>query len=283
MAETTAAIFQSIPLDNIRPAAHQARKNFDDESLKALAESMKQEGLLQPISVRQAGEQFELISGERRLRAAKLLGWPAIDAKIVQTVSEAEAAAKGLVENLQRDDLNPLEEAEGFQALLDLKDSHWTQDQIAKVTGKDKTYISRTLDLNNLADPVKDELRRRNFSRNHGIELSRLSNQEDQLKAAKEVKNKDLSVQATRKFVDQALGGVEKAVKSAKQVADSPDQDSGLPRKDRESTFSPTTRAGNGQIPGGFKRRVSCLVLKACRTAGSRRKGGAAGGGRTLP
>jgi ParB family transcriptional regulator, chromosome partitioning protein len=139
MAETTVALFQSIAVDQIRPAAHQARKTFDESSIKALAESMKQEGLLQPITVRIVTSDkwtvigntqdpsnnsspitdhgspitgcYELVSGERRLRAAKLLGWSAIDAKIVQTVSEAEAAAKGLVENLQREDLNPIEEA----------------------------------------------------------------------------------------------------------------------------------------------------------------------------
>src|SRR5258708_1661604 len=124
MAETT-AVFQSLPIDQIRPAAHQARKTFDDEALNSLSQSMKEEGLIQPITVRLTGEGrgekgeivnpvlsplthlssplYELVSGERRLRAAKLLGWTAIDAKIIQTVSEADAAAKGMVENLQRE------------------------------------------------------------------------------------------------------------------------------------------------------------------------------------
>src|SRR5579864_6482075 len=115
MAETTAtSVFQSIAIDKIALSRHQARKVFDEEAIKGLAESMKQEGLLQPITVRLAGEAYELISGERRLRGAKLLGWPAIDAKVIQTLSEAEAAAKGLIENLQREDLNPIEEAQGF-------------------------------------------------------------------------------------------------------------------------------------------------------------------------
>ena len=100
------ADFQSIPIDQIRPSPHQARKTFDEASIQALAESIKQEGLLQPITVRRLGDTavddvgratnfFELIGGERRFRAVKLLGWTAIDAKVIKTISEAEAAAKG--------------------------------------------------------------------------------------------------------------------------------------------------------------------------------------------
>src|SRR4029077_10962856 len=139
------------------------------------------EGLIQPITVRQllpmAGDRedpgFEMVSGERRLRAGKLLGWTVIEARIISVISEGEVAAKGLIENLQREDLNPIEEAEGFQQLLDLKDSHWNQDQIAKVTGKSNTYISRSLDILGLPKEIVDNLRARKFSRSHGVELLR--------------------------------------------------------------------------------------------------------------
>src|SRR5436853_7268561 len=123
-ATAALASFQNIPVDQIRPSSHQARKTIPDESIQHLADSMKAEGLLQPIVVRRIGEpekrgigegdvpparpladspvqSFELVSGERRLRAARRLGWETIDARVIQTVSEAEAAAKGLVENLQ--------------------------------------------------------------------------------------------------------------------------------------------------------------------------------------
>ena len=239
MSETaTAAIFQSIPLDNIRPAAHQARKNFDEESIKALAESMKQEGLLQPITVRfseacrggpqsalsmdsnadQSGSDgqgaprcaptqpmYELVSGERRLRAAKLLGWPTIDARVIETVSEAEAAAKGLVENLQREDLNPIEEAEGLSGLNKLDPGYWTQTKIAEVTGKSETIISRTMRLLDLSDKLKDEIRRRNLTVEHGGELLRLPNQELQEKAADQVIKGGFNVKQTRDFVSKLL------------------------------------------------------------------------------
>src|SRR5258708_5397895 len=109
-APVASAVYQQIPLAQIAPSPHQARKDFDPAALQGLADSMKAEGLLEPVLVRQVGDSFELISGERRFRAAKLLGWTTIGAKVIQTVSEAEAAAKGMVENLQRADLNPIEE-----------------------------------------------------------------------------------------------------------------------------------------------------------------------------
>jgi len=185
--DTTKAVFQSIAIDQIKPSRHQARKIFDEETIKGLAESMKQETLLQPITVRQSGDGYELISGERRFRAAKLLGWTIIDAKVIQTVSEGEAAAKGLIENLQREDLNPIEEAQGFQELLDLKDSHWNQERISEAVGKSPTYISESLSLLKLPDPLMEKFCRQNFSRSLGVELARLPGQDVQLKAAEAI------------------------------------------------------------------------------------------------
>jgi len=113
-----------IPLDQIGPSPYQPRKNFDPDKLKAFAVSLEKEGQLQPILVRRIsstpspsrGEEvrYEIISGERRWRAAQLLGLKTIEAKVIETVSEAAAAAKGMVENLQREDLDPIEEAEGL-------------------------------------------------------------------------------------------------------------------------------------------------------------------------
>lgn len=219
--ESAKAEFQSIPVDQIKPSQHQARKAFDEESIKGLAESMKQETLLQPISVRKAGDGYELISGERRLRAAKLLGWTAIDAKVIQTVSEGEAAAKGLVENLQREDLNPVEEAEGFAELSRLDPGYWTQDKIGQVAGKSQTYVSRSAGLLGLPDVIKENMRRRIISRDHGIELLRLSDSAKQSQLAKEIVSKDLSRGETRKRVDSMTGDT-KGNKPAKAPPDSP-------------------------------------------------------------
>jgi ParB family chromosome partitioning protein len=185
--DTAKAVFQSIPLDQIQPSRHQARKQFDEESIKALAESMKQEGLLQPITARQIPEGFELIGGERRLRAAKLLGWTAIDAKIIQTVSEGESAAKGLIENLQREDLNPIEEAEGFYELNQLDPIYWTHEEIAEVCGKNRTYVTKLINILKLPQEVQMNVRRRTLTLSIAIELAGLSSPEAQLEAAKAI------------------------------------------------------------------------------------------------
>lgn len=226
MSETAAvSTYQSIPLSQIRPSTHQARKTFDEDSLKTLADSMKAEGLIQPLTVRSVVSgnvvrdtnsplttdhvphttQFELVSGERRLRAARLLGWETIDARIIQTVSEAESAAKGLVENLQREDLNPIEEAEGIQALLDLHDSHWTQEEIGKVVGKSQSEISRTIRFLDLSDQIKENMRRRIISVGHAVELLRLPKKELQAKVADKIKKKKLSRDQTRAVVDNLV------------------------------------------------------------------------------
>jgi ParB family transcriptional regulator, chromosome partitioning protein len=227
----TAGRYAFIPIDQIKPSPHQARKNFDEESLEGLAESMKQEGLIEPIVVRKIipsplmgegrdrgavpppsssptwGEEsmFELVSGERRLRAAMMLGWTAIEAKIIQTISEGEAAAKSLIENIQREDLNPIEEAEAFAGLNQTDPDYWNQEKIAQVSGKDKTYISRSLSLLELPDPVKEKLRCRNLTRNHGVELCRLKTPAQQMEVAEQIGDR-LTVMETRQLVDSING-----------------------------------------------------------------------------
>jgi ParB/RepB/Spo0J family partition protein len=219
VVDTAKAVFQSIPLDQIQPSRHQARKQFDEESIKSLSESMKAEGLLQPITVRQVGGGFELIGGERRLRAAKLLGWTAIDAKIIQTVSEGESAAKGLIENLQREDLNPIEEAEGFQELYRLDPDYWTHEKIGNVTGRSQSFVTKSLDILSLPEPVKDIMRARMMSRSHAIELNRLPTPELQLEVAKKIPG-HLTWEATRKLVDSIVGGKQKVKKVKKEAVD---------------------------------------------------------------
>lgn len=214
--ESAPSKYLSIAVSQIAPSRHQARKSFNDDSIKALAESMKAEGLMQAITVRQIldsnmdnpqskieNPKYELVSGERRLRAAKLLGWEVIDAKVIQTVSEAESAAKGLVENLQREDLNPIEEAEGFKELNSLDHDYWNQEQIAKIFGKTQGYISQSFNLLKLPGPIIENIRRLIISRTHGMELCRLETPEQQIQAAE--KAKDLTAKQTRALVDTML------------------------------------------------------------------------------
>jgi ParB family chromosome partitioning protein len=226
--DTPKAEYQSIPVHQITTSRHQARKDFDQEGLIKLSESMKAEGLIQPITVRivsaygrtgvsasqqenevtptrsdaETPTQYELVSGERRWRAAQLLGWKTIEAKIIQTVSEAEAAAKGLVENLQREDLNPIEEAQGFVELNRLDPTYWTQAKIGEITGKTQSQTSRSIRFLDLPEQVKENMRIRIIASDNGAELVRLPNADLQLKVANMIVQKGLNSKATRKIVD---------------------------------------------------------------------------------
>lgn len=220
-----------IPIHAILPSPYQARRLFDEDSLLALAESMKQEGLIQPITVRPVVQRiseaaadplnevdivisppvslaipplYELVSGERRLRAAKLLGWKTIEARVITVISEGEAAAKGLIENLQRADLNPVEEAEGFALLNRVDPSYWTQERIASVAGKSRSYVTQSMSLLDLPSSIQEDIRRGTYSRGHGLELARLPTRELQLAVAQEIPGK-LTRERTRHKVDAIL------------------------------------------------------------------------------
>jgi len=197
---------QMIALAEIQPSSHQVRRDFDEEGIRSLAESILKEGLIQPVTLRKVDTGYELIAGERRFRAVKSLGREVIEARVIAVPSEAAASAKGLVENLQRQDLNPIEEAEGFLALNQMDPKYWTQEQIGQVAGRDKGYISRSISLLGLPEPIKEKLRARNFSRSHAVEFLRLPSQEKQLEAMQTVQANKLSWEATRNLVDEMLG-----------------------------------------------------------------------------
>jgi ParB family chromosome partitioning protein len=223
-------LFRKLPIDQILRSSHQARKDFDYEGLVGMSESLRQEGLQNPITVRlmactdadcriprlDSMEGFppcpegthwhgELIAGERRLRAAGILGWTVIDAKVIQTVSEAEASVKGLIENVQRKSLNPIEEAEGIQGTVDLKDEHWTQEQIGKVLGKSQSHVSETMRLLDLSEQIKENIRRRIITPEHGAELLRLPVPELREKVADQIVKQGMNVKKTRNVVAKFL------------------------------------------------------------------------------
>src|SRR5678815_6111829 len=143
---------RQIALDRIRPNPFQPRKEFREEDLTQLQSSLAATGLLQPITVRQAGDHFELIAGERRLRAATRLGWTEIPA-IVKDYDDKALLTLALVENLQRADLNPIEEAEGYSRLS--SDFALTQQEIAEVVGKDRSTVANSLRLLHLPAVVR--------------------------------------------------------------------------------------------------------------------------------
>ncbi|SHJ77670.1 chromosome segregation DNA-binding protein [Anaerobranca californiensis DSM 14826] len=142
-----------IPINRIRPNPKQPRKNFSQESLQELAESIKIHGIIQPIVVRSIEGGYELVAGERRLRACKIAGLHTIKA-VVQTFTDRQLAELALIENLQREDLNPIEEAEAYQKLID--EFNLTQEQLSLRLGKSRSAIANTLRLLGLAKDVKE-------------------------------------------------------------------------------------------------------------------------------
>lgn len=160
---------QRIEIASIRPNPYQPRKEFKEEELADLEASLKATGLLQPITVRPAGRgAYELIAGERRFRAATRLGWSEIPA-IVRDVDDRTLLTLAIVENLQRVDLNPLDEAEGFKRLID--EFGLTQQQVADVVGKDRTTVTNLLRVLTLPEPVRNLLRDGAISLGHARAL----------------------------------------------------------------------------------------------------------------
>lgn len=188
-----------VPVENIRPNPHQPRKEFDEERLDELAHSIKQHGLIQPITVRYIGEKrFELISGERRLRASKLAGMDEIPA-YVREVNDKDIISYALIENIQREDLNPIEVALGYQRLIE--EAGYTQAEVAERVGKNRTTITNMLRLLNLPAFIQAGLRDNRISMGHARALIPVEDEDDQEKIFNEIIDKGYSVRKTEKAV----------------------------------------------------------------------------------
>jgi len=184
---------RSIPIARIRPNPYQPRKEFNEEELLELQASLRTNGLLNPIAVRPAsvGEGYELIAGERRLRAAAALGWPEISA-IVREIDDQTLLTLALVENLQRADLNPMEEAEGYRHLM--QNFSLTQAEVAEVTGKDRSTVANLLRLLHLPASVRRMVHERLITLGHARALLTLEDEQAIVALAKEIVAKGLSV-----------------------------------------------------------------------------------------
>ena len=188
---------RDIELDKIVPNRYQPRREFSDDSIKELAETLDKDGLLQPIVVREDGEDhYEIIAGERRYRAAKSLGWETIPA-IVKNMDDDQAASLALIENLQREDLNPIDEAKAYTNLMKLNDL--TQTALAKDMGKSQSYVANKLRLLKLDDNVQKALIEGKITARHGRALLNLS-EDDQERVLKEIEEKGLNVKQTEEI-----------------------------------------------------------------------------------
>jgi ParB family chromosome partitioning protein len=187
-----------IPLAEIRPSQFQPRKRFNDNKLEELTTSIRARGVLSPVIVRQAPGGYELVAGERRVRAAERAGLQRIPA-VVREISNAEMLEVALIENLQREDLNPMEEAEVYRRLTE--EFGLSQEDVATRVGRDRASISNTLRLLKLPPKVQSDLIEGTLSAGHGRALLALESRDLQLKARRAVIGGELSVRATERLV----------------------------------------------------------------------------------
>ncbi len=205
---------QTLPIEFVQPGAYQPRRYFDEEAIKGLADSIRERGILQPLMVRPlTGEKdsYEIIAGERRWRAAQLVGLHEVPV-VIRTITDREAMEFGLIENVQRQDLSPLEEAEGYQRLME--EFKHTVDGLAKVVGKSRPHISNMLRLLSLPAPVKKLIDSREISMGHARAIITSSNP---VALAQEIVKRGLSVRQAEALAKRTGDG--KFAKHHKEAA----------------------------------------------------------------
>jgi len=198
--EAAESALRDLPINTIVPNPNQPRADFDEESLDALVASVRELGVLQPVLVRKAGEQFELVAGERRWRAARRAGLPTIPA-IVRDVDDASSLEQALVENLHRQDLNALEEAAAYQQLIE--DFNLTHEELARRVGRSRTAITNTLRLFQLPPSIQKMVAAGQISEGHARALLGTPDRAFQEALAKRVVRESLSVRAVEDAVRQ--------------------------------------------------------------------------------
>jgi len=196
--ERTEGDVQQIPLELIEPNPYQPRQHFDEEKLQELAQSIAELGLLEPVLVRRTGQTYQLIAGERRVRAARIAGLSEVPA-LVKDFGDLEVMQVALIENLQREDLNPIEEAEGYQRLID--EFGFTQSQAAQAVGRKRSSIANALRLLNLEESEKQMVREGQLSVGHAKVLLGVANKKKRAELAKKVVSEDLSVRQLEELV----------------------------------------------------------------------------------
>lgn len=189
-------------LDEIMPNPHQPRKVFDESALTELAESIRSYGILQPLTVRRRGQNYELVAGERRLRAASMAGLHQVPCLLAQ-VGEEDSALLALMENLQRRDLDCWEEAEAISVLI--SEYRLTQEQAAEKLGKSQSAVANKLRLLRLSQSVRTVLQQNGLSERHARALLRLCNEEEQLRALHQIVTHGYNVARTEEYIDRRL------------------------------------------------------------------------------
>ncbi len=187
-----------VQAEQIKPNPFQPREDFDQQNIDELAQSIKEKGVIQPLLVRRRGDSFELIAGERRLRASKSLGLKEIPV-LVRDVSDQDSLELALIENIQREELNPIEEAHAYQHLMDK--FQVTQEKISEVLGKSRVSITNTLRLLKLPHEIQSEMKKGRISFAHGRALLEIEDSNHQRKVAQDIISKGLSVRELENLI----------------------------------------------------------------------------------
>jgi ParB family chromosome partitioning protein len=219
---TAIADTDEVPIDLIDPSSLQPRSLFDDAKLEELARSISTNGVVQPLILRRKGNRFELIAGERRWRAAQRAGLTKVPA-VIRTVSDDKVLEIALIENIQREDLNPIEEARAYKKLIDTLGL--TQETVAERVGRDRSYVTNYLRLLRLPEDIQELLQSGRLSTGHARTLLALDHIDVQRRIARKIIEQDLSVRATERVV-RLIGkpGGERARSAAK----TPERDANL-------------------------------------------------------
>lgn len=207
-----------VKITMVEPNRKQPRKNFDEDALQELADSIKQFGLIQPILVQDRKDHYEIIAGERRWRAAKMAGLKEVPV-IIRSYSEQEIMEISLIENIQREDLNPIEEAQAYKRLLE--EFHLKQDEVAERVSKSRAAVTNSMRLLKLSDEVQQMLIDDMISTGHARALLAIDNPEEQYNTAQRIFDEKLSVREVEKLVKN----LNKPVKPAKKAADNSTMD----------------------------------------------------------
>jgi len=190
----------------ISPNRQQPRTVFNEDGIRELADSIKKRGIIQPLLVTQlSGGRYELIAGERRLRAARMLGLESVPVIVRESLNQEEMLALALIENVQREDLNPIEEAMAFQDLVEQHD--YSQEDIAKEVGKSRVHVANSLRLLKLPKVVQDDLIAGKYTAGHARAILGLSNIHDQLKLREYILKQIPTVRDVERFVQSRVGG----------------------------------------------------------------------------
>jgi ParB family chromosome partitioning protein len=263
--------FEEVPVSAIRPNSHQPRRNFSEASIKELAASIREVGILQPLVIRSTETGFELIAGERRLRAAKEAGLDRIPV-LIRQAEESESMEMALVENLQREDLNPLETASAYQALMD--GFGLTKDQLAHRLGKSRAAVTNTLRLTRLPKSIQEMVLVEKLSEGHARALLGLESEEHMLRVARRVQAEKLSVRKTEELVREELAEPRTApeAEEPRDEQEVADEYGAAARRVQEVLALPTrvraSRKG-GKIEIRFRQKEELEALVALLTANS--------------